>query len=149
VELSETFFGGRIGSDVDGSGEALALDESVVRAWVAGDAQARAEKLASILPYTTQVENDGSLEWSNLARMLIDIAPDPLPVLNAFRERFFTGVGSGPFSLRFVRRRPLVATMLTHHDPRIRTWARETGDELERDIVRWDERDRERESRFE
>jgi len=89
------------------------------------------------------------LRWSGLALALVRLAPDPAAMLRAFEQRFFTGAGWGAFSLRFVRRRPLVAAMLVDDDPRVRAWAREAGPRLEESIRRWDDADRDRDSRFE
>jgi hypothetical protein len=113
------------------------------------DAQARALKVAHLVRYTVKDEDSGELRWSALALALVRLVPEPAVVLRAFEQRFFTGAGWGPFSLRFVRRRSLVATMLVDDDPRVRAWAREAGPRLEESIRRWDDRDRDRDSRFE
>ena len=109
----------------------------------------RANRLAELIPYTAREAEDGPIVWSPFALALIDTAPDPVPDLHRFERKFFTGTSSGPFSGRFVRRRPLVAAMREHSDVRVRTWARKAGKALEENIWRWDEHDRERESRFE
>lgn len=117
--------------------------------WVAQDAQARALKVAHLVRYMVKDEASGELRWSALALALVRLAPDPAAVLRAFEQRFFSGAGWGPFSLRFVRRRPLVAAMLVDGDPCVRAWAREAGPRLEDSIRRWDDRNRDRDSRFE
>lgn len=148
-ELVETFLGDHLMEDIDGSGQDRTLDERVIAEWVAEDPQARALRLAEFVAYTAPAGEEASLGWSSLARMLITMAPEPVFVLQAFEERFFNGASRGPFSLRFVRRRPLVEAMLTHSDPRIRNWARAAAERLDRQILYWDERDRERDSLFE
>ncbi|WP_426387646.1 hypothetical protein [Sphingobium sp. R-21] len=148
-ELVEIFLGDHLMEDIDGSGRDRALDERVIAEWVAEDPQARALRLAEFVAYTAPASEEAGLGWSPLARMLITRASEPVAVLQAFEERFFSGVSSGPFSLRFVRRRPLVEAMLTHDDPRIRNWARAAAERLERQIRFWDGRDRERDSLFE
>jgi hypothetical protein len=117
--------------------------------WVAEAPQSRAVKIAHVVRYAVKDESTGVLRWSALALALIAVASDPVPVLRAFEHRFFTGAGWGPISLRFVRRRPLVVAMAQHHDARIRGWAREAEQHLEENIRRWDEADRDRDSRFE
>lgn len=148
-ELVETFLGDHLMEDIDGSERDRALDERVIAEWVAEDPQARALRLAEFVSYTTPAGEVAALGWSSVARMLITMAPEPVSVLQAFEERFFNGVSSGPFSLRFVRRRPLIEAMLTHGDPRIRRWARAAAERLQRQILYWDERDREGDSLFE
>lgn len=148
--LAARFFGGRVRNDDDDIDQSkITFDEAVALEWALEAPADRAPMLAELIPYSRKDEKSGLLEWSSFALALIDAAPDPLPVLANFEQRFFTGSGSGPFSARFVRRRPLVAAMRTHHDVRVRNWARAAGQALEESIVRWDERDRERESRFE
>lgn len=148
-ELVEAFLGGHVMNDIDGTGKVRALDEKVIADWVTEDPQPRALRLAEFIGYTAPKGEEDALSWSSLARLLITLAPEPVYVLKAFEQRFFTGVSSGPFSLRFVRRRPLVQAMLTHEDRRIRNWAREAGERLERQISYWDDRDRGRDSVFE
>jgi hypothetical protein len=148
-ELVGTFLGDRLMEGIDGNGRHCALDERVIAQWVAEDPQARVLRLAEFVAYTAPAVEEAALGWSSLARMLITMAPEPVSVLQTFEARFFSGAGSGPFSLRFVRRRPLVEAMLTHDDPRIRNWARGAADRIERQIRYWDERDRGGDSLFE
>lgn len=147
--LTARFFGGHVRNDDDVDQAKIKFDEAVALEWVREAPADRAPMLAELVPYSRKDEESGLLEWSSFALMLIDATPDPVPVLENFGRRFFTGSGSGPFSARFVRRRPLVAAMRMHEDIRVRNWARAAGKALEESIVRWDERDRKRESRFE
>ncbi|MBV1687444.1 hypothetical protein KRR38_07075 [Novosphingobium sp. G106] len=147
--LAARFFGGHVRNDDDIDQAKIVFDETVALAWVLDAPADRAPMLAELVPYSRKVEETGLLEWSSFALALIAAAPDPVPTLVNFGRRFFTGSGSGPFSARFVRRRPLVAVMLTHDDVRVRNWARSTSQALEESILRWDERDRDHESRFE
>ncbi|URW75903.1 helix-turn-helix domain-containing protein [Sphingomonas donggukensis] len=147
--LVDALFGGILG-DRDNQPEQgrPVLDAEVVRNWVAEEPQPRSVQLASLIPYTSQAA-DGILGWSDLARLLIDLAPDPVPVLRTFEDRFFNGVSTGSFSSRFVRRLPMVGALKTHFDRRVRSWAREAEERLQQSIIYWDERDREGDSRFE
>ncbi|MBB5985488.1 hypothetical protein [Sphingobium lignivorans] len=147
--LLDLLLGGVLG-DRDGSGEDKrpSIDVDLIRSWVAEDPQTRATRLAELIPYTSSLDA-GGLAWSDAARALIDLAPDPLPILAAFEDRFFSGVSSGPFSGRYVRRLPMVASLKDHFDPRVRHWAREAEVRLHRSIEHWDTFDREDGSRFE
>jgi hypothetical protein len=147
--LAATFFGGEVANDVDGSGSAPEIDSDTILAWVCEDSGARAETLAGLVPYSESVGEDNHLSWTRLARGLIDAAPDPLPILRTFEERFFTGVSSGPFSARFVRRKPMVEELRNHHDRRARNWADAALQRLDNNIVYWDAHDREERSLFE
>ena len=125
------------------------IDVAKLLEWVKQDPQARALKIAHVVSYAVRDGSDEQLRWSAIAQFLIDVAVDPVPVLRAFEQRFWVGAGWGPISLRFTRRRPLVTTMLQHRDHRVRTWAREANLKLEENIRRWDEMDRNSDSRFE
>lgn len=146
--LLERFFGELADDDED---KVLEPEEGVATLldWVAQHPQARALKVAHLVRYMVKDEASGELRWSAVALALVRLATDPAAVLRAFEQRFFTGAGWGPFSLRFVRRRPLIAAMLVDDDPRVSAWAREAGPRLEDSIRRWDDRDRDRDSRFE
>ena len=73
---------------------------------------------------------------------LIERVPDPLPILGEYESRFFSGVSSGSFSGRFVRRLPMVAELQSHADARIRGWAIGAEQRLHASIESWDEIDR-------
>lgn len=146
--LIERFFGELADDDDDKMLEPEA-DFSTLLQWVTEDPQPRALKVAQAVRYITKDSQSGQLRWSALALALIEVATDPGPVLRVFEQRFFTGVGWGPFSLRFVRRRPLVAAMLQSSNPAAQSWAREAGLRIEENIKRWDETDRDYDSRFE
>lgn len=147
--IVDRFFGGPFRDDDDQDGADGRLDAEIAMAWVATDPAGRALRLARYALYCVRDEERGGLVWSDLALRLIDIAPDPVAVLRAFEERFWSGSSSGSFTARFVRRRPLIAAMLHRGDRRVRSWAREAGERLEETIRSWDERDRRQESRFE
>lgn len=147
--LAAHFFGGHVRNDDDVDQAKIRFDEAIALEWVREAPADRAPLLAELVPYSRKDDETGLLQWSSFALALIDAAPDPVRVLENFGRRFFTGGASGPLSARFVRRRPLVAAMRTHHDVRVRNWARAAAQALEESILRWDERDRERESRFE
>ncbi|MFZ5707654.1 MAG: hypothetical protein ACOY5R_20535 [Pseudomonadota bacterium] len=148
--LAARFFARHVDVDHDSNQQEIGFDEAIALKWVGEAPENRAPLLAELVSYYKRADDEtGVLEWSTFAVALIDAAPDPIPVLRNFEQRFFTGSATGPFSARFVQRRPLVAAMLSHGDVRVRNWARAAGQALEENIVRWDERDRERESRFE
>lgn len=142
-------FGGPFRDDDQADEEKFAFDLDAVIDWVRENPEDRAPSLAKIGPYFAKEDESGLLRWSGFALALIAVAPDPSAILRTFEDRFFTGSSSGPLSARFVRRRPLVSAMLTHENPNVRNWARLASQRLEENILRWDERDRDRESRFE
>jgi hypothetical protein len=142
------FFGGYVRDDDDLIEAKLPLNEEVALAWVKENPGDRAPRLARFVPYAVATEA-GAFDWGPFARKLIDLAPDPVSVLNAFSSRFWSGGGSGPIASRFVRRRPLAAAFMNDPDPARRTWARRASRELEVWIRRWGELDGQRDTRFE
>lgn len=136
-------------ADDSNIGDVDILDEATILRWIGRDPQARALKLAALVPYAVTGDQGASLSWSPLALAIVSAAPDAVPVLAAFEERFYSGASSGPFYLRFERRLPLIDTLLNDREPSVRNWARETRKRLEEMIERWQEREREGDSLFE
>lgn len=147
--LLSLFLGGSIANDVDGRDPDGRIDTETLIEWAELAPDERAPMLAQHVGYSEKEGEEGELSWNPLARRLIDIAPDPAAVLNQFYRRFFSGVSSGPFWLRFERRRPMLEELLGHVDRRVRNWASKALIELEKEIAGWKERESERESLFE
>lgn len=133
-------------SNLDG---VAGLDQSLILSWIAEDPQSRAIKLAALVPYAVSMDHGVSLSWFPLALAIVDAAPDPIVVLDGFERRFYTGVSTGPFYLRFERRLPLVDAFLRHQNPALRKWARETRAKLEASIKHSQDRERSDDSLFE
>jgi transcriptional regulator with XRE-family HTH domain len=148
-DLAEVFFGSAVTNDINGDGPRQQFDSDLFLAWASEDPQRRAERLVELVPYCEPMGENKAFVWTEIARRLIEAAPDPVPVLERLKDRFFSGVSSGSFSLRFVRRKPLVEGLLDHFDRRVRDWAVRALAILDDNIVRWDERDRDDRSRFE
>lgn len=146
--LIERFFGELAKDDDDSSADPETGAEAIL-AWVAVAPEARAARMANVIRYAVKDEASGTLRWSVLAERLMTMAPDPALILRHFEHRFCSGGGWGPFSMRLVRRRPLIAAMADHADPRVRDWACDASHRLEADIARWDEADRLQDVRFE
>lgn len=143
------FFGDWRRNDDDFEPNEVKIDTEVLFDWVREDPAERAVKLAYFIPYSTKHTDGSNLDWTPMAMELLSLSPDPVAVLRTFENRFFTGGSSGPLSLRFVRRRPLVAAMAENEDAAVRAWAAEASERLEANIVRWDERDAADNSLFE
>lgn len=140
-QLIGRFFGDWRRNDEDLEPNEIKMDTDVLFDWVRENPAARTVKLANFVPYTTKHVDGSSLDWSPTALELLALSTEPVAVLQTFENRFFSGGGSGPLSLRFVRRRPLVAAMAAHENTAIRVWAVEASERLEANIVRWDEYD--------
>ncbi len=91
------FFGGWSRNDEDFDAAALGLDYVTLMQWVGEDPATRAVKLAYFVPYAERQPENSTLTWTKIARDLIAVAPDPIPVLQMLEQRFFSGGGSGSF----------------------------------------------------
>jgi hypothetical protein len=147
--LVEQFFGGWNADDDDRDGSGDKLDDEALLAWVAEAPETRSVRVAELVPYFVKDATNDTLRWTPIALSLVDTSPDPAEVLRSFERRFSSGAGWGPFSLRYVRRRPLIAALADHHDARVRAWSRAAGERLEQSIRHWDALDRDHDSRFE
>lgn len=143
------FFGGNARDNDNVDGLSLGFDDGVLIEWMLEAPAERAHLLAKLVPYYRKGEETGVLEWTDLAMSLINASEDPVPVLEALELRFYSGGGSGPWSSRLVRRRPLMAALKNHAEVRVRNWVRGAEKVLEASIASRDERDRDRQSRFE
>lgn len=149
ASLLSLFLGGSLANDVDGRDPDGRVDPGTLIEWAEQAPEERAPLLAQHVAYADKDGEEGELGWSEVARRLIDIAPDPAAVLDQFEQRFFSGVSSGPFWLRFERRRPMIEQLLGHLDRRVRQWATEALARLDAEISSWKDRENERESLFE
>lgn len=141
-------FSREFADDLQLGGNATYLNEAIVLRWISANPQVRAERIAGVIPYAMP-QADRGLTWDPLALAVVDAAPNRVPVLQSFERRFYSGTSSGPFYLRFVRQLPLIDALVTDRDPAVRNWARETRENLESYIKSGQEREDERDSRFE
>lgn len=148
-DFAEQFFDGQAVDDEDRAGTGDTDAQQQILRWVGKDSPKRAPLIARYIPYFIKDAATETLRWSPIALALVEVAPEPATVLETFERRFFSGVGWGPFSLRFVRRRSMVAAFAEHRDAKVREWARNASERIEESIRRWDDTDRDGDSRFE
>jgi transcriptional regulator with XRE-family HTH domain len=149
ASLLSLFLGGSIANDVDGRDPDGRVDPDVLLEWVELAPEERGPMIAEHIGYAERDGEEGELRWSLLASRLIDTASDPVAVLDQFEQRFFSGVSTGPFWLRYERRRPMLEQLGTHPDRRVRQWTAEALARLDEQIGHWRDREGERESLFE
>lgn len=98
-------------------------------------------------------EEPGSLVWTSAALNLINAAPDPLLILNAFLNRFRPSGWSGSLTEILRSRLALLDQLERHESPVVANWAKRVrpGYELTIDQARdWEEREsRDRDEKFE
>jgi hypothetical protein len=116
--------------------------------WVMEEPSSRAIRLAGYVSYFCK-SDDGSLIWSPIAEELIRIPGEAKGVLNVIYGRFFSGSSTGPFSNKFVERKPLIEVLKHHTDHSVRLWADDALLRLDKYIAELIEQERSRDERFE
>jgi hypothetical protein len=89
------------------------------------------------------------LAWTPIACELINWPENGISVLKEFYSRFHVGSGWGPWSNRFVQRRPLLEALTDHANPSIRAWANDALGKLDTHIAQLNEEEQIRDERFE
>ena len=131
-----------------GGGSSFSKNVGVIIDWVAEDPSQRVVRAAKFVQYIEEDEQ-GNVSWSPIAEELINLPDAGIDVLNVILSRFGYGVASGPWSYRYVRRRPLIENLKSHDNPSICAWAEETLRKLDKQIVRSTEEEHSRDERFE
>jgi hypothetical protein len=110
-------------------------EETWIR-WAALKPETRYELLASVIPFSGGGENDPATGWFPSALRLIEMAPDPVPVLNAFRRRFYPGSWHGSLAQILASRLPLIEGLRQHPHPQIAGWANDNAATIAAQIER-------------
>lgn len=114
---------GRTNDDPDRTNlSALNDNMSVLLEWIQDNPQKKALRLAQYVSFFV-CDEEGSMQWSPLAVELIANENLGTQVLDIFFHRFYIGAGSGHWSNRFVKRRPLITQLENHSDEAIQLWA--------------------------
>lgn len=121
---------------------------AVLMDWVNENPEIRVPKLAPHVRYICQDEG-GNLSWSPIASELINVPGMGVTALNIFYQRFGTGTSSGPWHLRYVRRRPLIEGLVGHPDPAVQAWVGEALVRLDAYIEEMIAQEHHRDERFE
>jgi len=130
------------------NGSSLSDNVRVIVDWVNEDPSERAVRAARFVQYL-QEGNQGRVFWSPIAEELINLPDVGIDVLNTFHRRFDIGTSWGPWSNRYIRRRPLLEILISHDDPSIRAWADDTLGNLDQHIARLTDEEHTRDERFE
>lgn len=93
--------------------------------WAAEKPETRYELLARVMRFSSAGEEDHANGWSPVATRLIEVAPDPVPVLNTFLQRFTPNGWSGSLADTLATRMPLIETLKHHPKREIAAWAEE------------------------
>lgn len=150
----------------DGNGRPLFLDMRVNRtcpldaipddvwlAWAAQKPETRYELLARVLRFSVAGDEEHSNGWSPAASKLIDVAPEPTKVLDAFFRRFQPSSWSGSLADTLQSRMPLIEVLKRHSKDEVVAWAtaaaRILAAEIQRERTREASDNRARDQSFE
>lgn len=99
------------------------LTDDVWMAWASRQPETRYELLARVMRFSTTSDDDHANGWSPAALRLIEVAPEPVKVLDTFLERFRPNGWSGSLADILASRMPLIDTLKQHSNPAIAAWA--------------------------
>jgi hypothetical protein len=127
------------------------VPDDVMLAWCDEAPAERYSLIADVASYSCNAEK--RLQWSSLARCMLERAPAPLAVLETFIERFPPIMWSGSRAQELEERVELLDALLKHHNKEIVAYAVEKRRVLAEAIARYRlqeaEEDRDRDERFE
>lgn len=119
-----------------------------VLAWVDVQPEIRAASLARVAPLLVAPDAETPPAWSPLVLALLE-RPGGEAVREAFRQRLFSGGGSGSAADRYRRREPMIRSLEHHPDPEVRAWHVELLEDLARTIAFHERWERDRDQQFE
>jgi hypothetical protein len=105
-------------------------------AWASHKVETRYELLARVMRFSTTEDEEHAKGWSPAALKLIEIAPDPVKVLDIFLRRFRPSGWSGSLADTLATRMPLIDRFRDHPNPHIATWASKGAAALAEQIER-------------
>ena len=91
--------------------------------WAAQQPETRYELLARVMRFSNAGDEDHANGWSPAATRLIDVAPEPVKVLDTFLQRFRPNGWSGSLADTLATRMPLIETLKRHPKAEIAAWA--------------------------
>jgi hypothetical protein len=117
--------------------------------WVNRDPGARHQRVAEHLPLFAGKEDDTVERWWPPALALLDDAPDPAPILEAYSDGLSPNSWSGSLADILERRLKALEQLDGHRSPQVRTWAKQSRAILTERIAADRSRGRERYQAFE
>ncbi|MDP2680427.1 MAG: hypothetical protein Q8O85_17145 [Rhodoferax sp.] len=92
-------------------------------AWAAKKPETRYELLARAMRFSHAGDEDHAKGWSSAAKRLIEVAPEPVRVLDTFLLRFSPNSWSGSLADILATRMPLIEALKQHSKAEIADWA--------------------------
>ena len=121
----------------------------VLQVWAGRDPNERYPVLGHALALFAKNANDDETTLSPLFLVMLENAPNRAAFLGDARDRIWPRGWTQPLHLVLERRRMILRTLSSHHDPAVRTWLADQEVWLATSIVEAQARQREREGSFE
>lgn len=102
-----------------------AMPDEVWMSWAAQKPATRYELLARVMRFSNADDEDHANGWYPSATRLIDVAPEPVKVLDTFFQRFRPNGWSGSLAETLATRVPLIESLKKHSNAAISAWADE------------------------
>ena len=99
------------------------IADNIIINWCESNPMVRYSVAASCISAYQNGENKGILEWTQLAMTILDNAPDPVTVLNNFKNTFKPMCWSGSRSEIMSKGLGLISVLKDHKNPVITEWA--------------------------
>lgn len=99
------------------------MPDDVWMTWAALKPETRYELLAWVIRFSNAGDEDHANGWSHSATRLIEVAPEPVKVLDTFLQRFRPNGWSGSLADSLATRMPLIETLKQHPNAEIAAWA--------------------------
>lgn len=91
--------------------------------WAALKSDSRYMLLAQVMPFSKENDERHVSEWSYSAKKLIEIAPEPTKILDAFLSRFDSQGSNGSLAHTLAAHMPLIESLSQNSNPEIAVWA--------------------------
>ena len=117
--------------------------------WAKKDLSTRLPRLAKVVPAFMTDSQTNQAAWTPIALRIVEIASDPIKVLEIFASRFRPSSWSGSLAATLEQRRSLPRFFLSDPRPEVVKWAREADEGLESQTVQARKLDRRSDETFE
>ncbi|PEC20553.1 hypothetical protein [Bacillus cereus] len=110
------------------------IDDNLIIDWCKANPEIRYLTISSVIVPYQKIENSHLLKWNSLALKIIEIAPNPIKVLNQFKLafRFISEVDSRATLMQ--KSLVLISYLKKHEDPSIAEWAHKEEHMVKQDI---------------
>jgi hypothetical protein len=112
------------------------IPEGTLLNWAAAKPDTRYINLAQVIHFFKAPADEASSGWSSAATKVIELAPEPVRVLDVFLKRFSPTSWGGSRADIMESRMPLIEEFAKHPNPQVARWAQDITSKFKADIAR-------------